>query len=521
MGISLTRSDLELAGIGSPGGLGAALDQLASEGHVYDESLPFQANARYVRISRTYLWLLGYLRKDNGKDERDSDYVQGLQHFLRDLGRPQQAGQLDEAAWVSLRALVSFDTQTNVSQWLTAEELSPAFVRAVHLRLFSYGLVASPPSPKPLRGTRLKRQDKRLQEGITDFVRMASYLRLADAELSPGWNDPVLSLLFSHEKLLDRLASGAESIEVYPQHSGLALTSRKIARLTRNFIGNLALVELWLLGYDVRPGNFRVDGAHGREGGGSYRAAMQKFIKDRDLKSKVYRSVDGIVWFFREARNILAAPSAEAPIPDEQLNELVSNKKYSRKLAKEYRSLGARILDGITRVVKWFSGLIRRLFRRMTELFRNLARIVFRAASEIYLHFRAMIEVTAKGFHYVFAKTIPGSSWQAVHIQKQADFDMQVVVHPAPDQQRADDFFRALNLRVRALEVGGKVLDLFIRIVSNFISVGQAALGWIGLLLALVKLSRMLKSSVELARESYAIVEEFRVIDAQDGVVTA
>jgi len=516
LAVELTGADVALESDDSFERLGQSLDGLSDEGHIDDEDGVPAAGERRVRISRTYLWLLGYLKKDNGKGDADSDYSVAVNRFQTDIGLAF-GSTLADAGWEALRELAQYDTDTGVTRWLGNDSGRPALERAVHLRLFSYGLIKARPSHKVLTGHKLQKQNKALAAGLDDFRRITSRLRLGDTHFGPGFNVALLQLLFSHNSLIRRIQWKDDGYRVFSGHPDLPLQQTAASKLTKRFVGNLALVELWLLGYEVRPGNFKPDGAHSRERDGTLHAALDKFARDRKLPQANADQIKVAKWFFEEANAIGDADSGEAAVGDEDLDQILANKAKRTALEKSYKSLGARILDGVKRAVSWVVGIFRRVGRFVKQLARNVARVIHKGVAPIISHLRAMFRVSAIGFSYFFRSPVAGSSIDSVHIRKRADFDMEVFVNSGASQAKVDVFFKILDKLVRAMELGGRIIGSLWTLIRMAIKLSNAVIGWLSLILVAMKFGNWFKSVVGLARESYLLIGEIDQLEDEFG----
>lgn len=506
MTIELTGADVALESEGSFERLGGALDGLSDEGHIDDDDAP-ASGGRRVRISRTYLWLLGYLKKDNGKAETDNDYRQAVGRFQSDLAL-SSSEVLNDQGWNALRQLVQYDSDTDVSRWLRDAKVRPVLERAVRVRLFSYGLIKTRPSHKALSGRKLEKQRKFLREALENFARVVSRLRLIDEHLVPGFNEALLKLLFSHEGLTRRIQWAGDGYRVFSGHPDLPVNETTASKLTKGFVGNMALVELWLLGYEVRPGKFAPDSAHHRDRDGTLHAALDKFSRDRQLPNANTDQIKVGKWFFDEAHAIGDTDPSDATVSDEQLNQILANKKKRTKLEESYKSLGARILDGIKRAVTWVIGVFRRIGRFVKQLIRNVARVIHKGIAPIINHLKAMIRVSAIGFSYFFSSPVAGSSIDSVYVRKRSDFDMEVFINSNASQEEVDVFFRTLALIVRAMRLGGRIIGSIWDFIRAAIKLSNAVIGWLSLILSLMKFGNWFRQMVDLARESYSLIEE-------------
>ncbi|MDT8399192.1 MAG: peptidoglycan-binding domain-containing protein [Pseudomonadales bacterium] len=507
MATLLTRVDVAAGSTGALLKLGTALDELSERGHL-DDGAARQEDERHIPVSRTYLWLLGFLKRDNGKHVIDRELRQAIAAFQSELGMPAD-GRLDDITRRSLYRLTSFDQQV-AGSWLT--RLAPELLaRAVHLRLFSYGLLKRPPPcrTRTLTGARLADYRQSLTLALEDFVRLSSLLGFARGLLTPGFNAAVLALLFDHNRLVQSMPVAGDGFRLLPPHPQLPLRDRAARTLVKGFISNLALVELWLLGYDVRPGNFSAEGPHGEEGQGSLFSALDKFARDRRLDVVNNHSIMLGAWFFREVHTIQQEGSTEDAFEATELDALLHDHQKMASLEKVYKTLGARLFDGIKRAVSWVKGFLRKALGTLQRWLRNIARVLHRSAAAVYRQLQAIVRVVVMGFDYFFRSPVPGSDTGNVHIRKTADFDMVVSISSGATAEGISAFFSALDLRLRAMRLGGRFIAEIWRLVQSVIEATAATLGWLGLLFVLVKLGMWGKRALAMAEEAQQLLASF------------
>ena len=497
------------------GRLGGALDALDSDGHLRDVNATDAEDPRRIVISRTYLVLLGYLRDDNHKDRVDSELQDAVRGFQAEVGR-EATGAVDDGTWRDLVELAQFDSDTRVATWFDGGEPSPALVRATRLRLFAYGLLADKPDHKRTTGSKLAKAQRALDAALHDFVRVASLLGLSAAPLDATLDVPTLTLLFDHHRLLRGLRPhpGGKGFAVAADHPRFPIDRTRRHRLCLRFIKNLAVVEVWLLGYAVRPGNFKPDASHGREADDSLNGALTEFARDRAIERPGGKKPSLGMWFFEEVQRVEAQGDETDAVDDELLDKIVRDRKSVRDLEKSYKSLGARIADGVRRAVGWVATLVRKAWRAVKSVLRNLARVLNQAAFAAYQRLRAVVRAVAEGFEYFFSSVVKGSDPDAVSIHKLADFDMDVVIHPATPDGRILQFFSALAKRVKIMRVGGHIIVEFFEFVSIVVTAATAAAVWLTLVLALVRLGKWLRRVGPLVEEAFRLITELEELEA-------
>jgi hypothetical protein len=509
MTASLSLQDVANADDQSYDRLGLLLDGLSDDGHVFDVETGSVAPEKRHKIALTYLWLLGYSEANSPTHVKSRDFEKALKRFQSHLGR-EQSGELDEFCWQALTQLAPFDTESNIQYWFSHDSARPLVSRAVHLRLYSYGLIESLPPRGELRGAKLRRYQKKFSEGLKDFARICSLLGYVEAPLSATLDSQLIALLFDHKKLLHSLPVAGNKLDIKNQHPDYPLEEKKRLRLLKHFTDKLALVELWLLGYDVRPGNIMFDLDNLNQQYDSLKGALKKYARERHIDSSIRKASHFHAWFFADAQN-LEPDSADANddlLASPNLNGILADNKRRKALEKSYQSLGARIIDGVKKAFTWVFNLFRKAVRAIKSLMRNLARTLAKGAFAIYERLKAIMRVVAIGFDYFFTSPVGGSSTDAVYVSKSVDFDFTVVVNPACTRQRVIGFFHKLELRIRAMELGGLIIGQIWQLVKFAIKTAGSILGWLEMLIVLVKLRNWIKRSVALSRESLLLVRE-------------
>lgn len=506
MSVSFTYRDTDYADATALLKLGQGLDELHTDGYIYDDKAG-PSESKRIRISRTYLWLLGYLKTDNKKSSLDSVLTKALKAFQLDM-ELAESGSLDDDTWGLLRSLLSYDSD---SPSLPLNRLTPGKLqRAAHVRLFSYGLVNRLPSAPGQSIRNIKNSSKDLQAGLLAFAQVATMLGITKEPLSPDLNNTLIHILFDHNGLVRSMPKEGDIIRYKPPPKTLPLSDREQKKLVTCFLEKLITVEIWLLGYEVRPGNIKTGTVHSREQTGTLKYALGKFASDRNLK-RADKSPLHCTWFFREVEKMQSqSVEADETIDDKNLNHLISDKKQMKSLRKQYRNLGARIIDGVKKVVFWVVGFFRKLFRAVKQLIRNIARILHRAALAIYRRLQLIFEAAKMGFRYFFSNPIHGSDPENVYIIKRADFDMDAIINSNARIEKIDAFFSGVDWQVKAMLFSAKIINLIWRILKTVIRVTTAAVDWLGLIIVLVKLKNIIQDSITLSKEAKEIVQGYQ-----------
>lgn len=486
--------------------LGGALDDLTERELILDEGASDRVTRVRTGIARTYLFLLGYLQRDNGKRDPDEAYRLALGDFQSDAGL-SKSQELNSGTWAALTQLAAFDTPIDVRNWLHNEVKRVALKRAVHLRLFALGLMATPPKPKSRYAAKHQQLEKAFEKGLEQFVRVASLLGLTSDHLQVSLSDSVLRLLFDQDALTGGLRFHGASFRIFEQHPDFPSTKSSNRKIVHLFIKNLANVELWLLGYAARPGNFKPEGPGGRDSEQGLHSALKEFCRDRNLDSRITGNNDiGLsAWFFAELGKINAEQNVSQD--DEILNEdvivdVLENRKQLRKLEKEYRSLGARLLDGIKRAVRFFRNMFQKFARLVKRVLSNLSRLLHRSALLVYTRLKAVILALREGGEFLFRSIIKGSNPETALLIKDRDFDLVFLANQEANSDRLAKFAASVNLRARIFELACKIVSKLLDIVKFTLRLTGSVLSWMGILLSLPRLWNWVKSVLLISSEA-------------------
>jgi hypothetical protein len=501
--------------------LGTALDDLKTEAELQSESELSPTHAARIRICRTYLYLLGYLAKDSKLEQLDSTLRDATDRFQADAGL-RVSSELDNATWIALSNLCQFQSPCPVKNYFDGNRPSPALLRAIQLRLFSLGLVKDIYSHKQLDGRKKKRADERLQEGFKQFCDLQVLLNLSDSKPGEGFSSHTVELLLHHDGQIQKLQPGATGgFKISSDAGETGLDNRAIKSLVSRFVKNLTLVELWLLGYPVRPGQFRPEGSDHRLGDDSMVKALKKFVGDRGLSSK-FSSRNHVVigpWFFQEIEKVHreAAAAQHEDLDEDVLVHMETNRKFQRSLASTYSGLGSRIFDGIKRVFGWFRKGVKKAFEFLKRSLKNLARLLKQGALKVYERIKAVVTAVRLGIEFYAQPVFPGSDPEAIYVKHDGDFDFDVFVHADCPADRAEVFFERLNLRAELFQLACLIVGKLLSMARAVFKRANPVTGWLGMLITLTKLGRWLKSLHQLAgvsAERLAQLSDLQTLEA-------
>ena len=462
-----------------------------------------------IKTIRNRLYILGYLEKDSGKPKLDAPLKDAIRQFQKDAGLKIDGWVGEEETWPALQELVSFEAPIQLENWFTSSKPKPVLRRAIALRLFVLGLKEK----KPVSA------DDDIETGLRSFGRVWRILNLGETQSEPGVNLEWLGLLFDMDGITRRLST----VKV-------KLSDKDIARV-HGFVLNAAKIELWLMGYPVRPGGYdlekRKKGKQDFEGLTDFDVWMKsktitrfrkikknmKFYKSlhqfwldhgKDDDSADKLSVDFLEKFknFFEIANQGLQTDREMSVVErqEEIEALLTKpKKQIPSVWKTVRSIGSRIWDGIQRVWGWFKRVISAAKKKIVKIGRNLSRIVYDFALGSFTVVSNIFKSIGTTFEVISREKLPGSDSGQVVFYRDLDFDPRVVVNESADRHEVARCCEILKRETRMFAFGCRVLGAFISILVDLFQSARAA--YLGLVLALIKLRKTIHKLKALTAE--------------------
>lgn len=467
----------------------AALEDLDIFGDAAGGELS-RLNAARFNVAARQLWLLGYFRDKPRKNispqkQETARFRQVVKQFQREAGLTVD-GWIGVETWHALQALVSFETKTDRSRWLTpAGDPTTALQRALSLRMWAFGLIDSKPKPtfKPVP------ED--------DMQQVGNLLHELTQQHDTHWQD----LLMGDEVILAAILAQLESQDGTMDHPAL-----------RRLIVNTAKIELWLLGLNVEingeddyPVNNFTNKTRRVKRNGRY---IYVNVKSRAFETALTAYWHNILGEDEDAAKsksqMLTAEFFDSLLHPEEYThdekETVTDEDYSQQVTAYFESrgdtnsaidaafstikkIGMKIWDGIKRLWRW----LKRGVQKIVNLAENMTRGFFRFAT--------------KGFHIL--KTSLKTMWaalrqysrgrldatDAVHVAIKKDGDFQVLISTDARREEVVATQSAITRFSRAFYFSCRLIGLVINLLKAAVS---GAVGWARFLLTLVKHYRTL-----------------------------
>ncbi len=484
--------------------------------HQPEAALGGKANTVRAPVIAENLFLLGYLA-DKSDDGLSTDpaargrFLSAVERFQRDANlKPDR--WVGEKTWWALRRLVTFETDTHMTDFLRDGTAGPALARAVRLRLFALGVLTRGPGEGPA-------YDRLPLAALGRFRELTRYLGFADEERP----DPLtlIERVFDH----DRIVAGiADSPRVEDDTEGriegfeidTATMPQSTLELLQRFLVSVAKVELWLLGFDVdidRRLDYPVLGIRkGTPRNKGLRGELRRFWRElagrpEEWSKKLVRFITPALFQAFARIEAADAVTAEQPDGDESREVLERVGNRPRPIEEHWaagRALGMRLWDGLKRIWRW---IVRRV-RRILEIGRNLARAFFVYATKAFRIARFTLRTTAKALgQYLDARIRTGDD-NPVEVALAGDGDIRVRIPSAAD---TDDVEQA----ARMVGYFGTAFSFATRLLSAVVRAIRAAAG--ALVANVVGWARLVWVLVESYRELRPVWRELRAVPEPAG----
>lgn len=458
---------------------------------------------------RDRLKLLGYL-DENAKDDWGA-FETAVRRFQTEAFREEEQltsdGWVGVQTWSALQELVSFEEPSNLEKWLVDGKPCKALQRALHLRLFALGM-AETQSDQINTPTSI-------DLGLNKFAAMARTLQWEGLKLQTTLADidlATLDVIFDQDALVARLATSRSPDGV------------KDKLLIRPFVIAMAKIELWLAGFEnINPNGYSAEERALADRGidldkdhplyavlVKYWKAVEK-VPISDSKTKTRNFVKSS---FPEFFAGIQLPHAETEVAlsdsDNVYNYLDELKKPNplKDVWKTVYETGARIWDGIKRAWRWFKAKI----HVAKVFFKNLSRVVYQYVLRAYEGVGTIIKCVSSSITF-FTRPVLKMPLQQLGISgsgglvigRDSDFDFRTLVDVnAPSEE----------ILIMADYVAGKakMFNMSCRFLASMLNILLSLLktsykGWVGLLMALLKLYKSIAHWIPLFSEAQRLEE--------------
>jgi hypothetical protein len=511
---------------------GRAFDEAVSQGFLPEkqDGSPVQKIDHKIQAAYRYLFLLGYLDKKVPDTEVKSLRSMQRHTMIGDRVRVFQqeamlapSGELNEETWQALHQLASFECPIDVVHWMRGDQPLCALKRAAYLRLFAFGLSNVLPSNPQNNSNKQKQHEKKYQQALADFVKVANVLKLTSIAISHDNTAAIFQILFDQDAIGERLATGKAGINVYHPRDTSRRRRAENSKQATAFVQNIARIELWLFGYNISIGNVNADGRFvAKQGKLSLDAGLKQFFEDVHHKvmiNKLERNkING--FFFAQILALRSEEPSKSDVTESVISASLSSKDITNKIKTNLRSIVSRIWDGAKRIWAWFkkfvSNTARKALKFVKQLATNLARFIQQKAWKIFDFVKNTIFVVQSSMQFMFAPALAGSSLDAIYISHDKDFDFTVFVHELADQAKVDNMSDQLLIRSKILKVASKIIGLLMSFFATVIRLSSVT-PWFAILLALTKTTAAIKTLKETSEESTLLIGQLEDLQSFEG----
>lgn len=452
-----------------------------------------------IKTARSRLFLLGYLPNDRGGGVIGNRFRRAVTQFQEDCGiELKRDGLLGPKTWQALAELVSFEDDSNLDRWWPHQVV---LERALRLRLSSLGYMVT------------TRDDINL--GIQRFMANYNAYFAEGQPLQTVFGRQTYEAIFDLDGLIERIAKVPQAILDKPNLRPLLICVSKI--------------ELWLLGYDVKP-----DGIHliytptpPRLQSdmqmppdprppvplpflkNSLASAMQKFWIDLGKSRKEARDLAGNldVSFFTQLH---LADEDPAATPQDLADEILKKPAAVPGILSTLKNLGHRLWDGIKRAARWVANLIRRGIKAISSFAKTVGRLLYHTAINAFDKLRSFFQGFKLSLQLLFGKLLPGTDKKALVIEKRRDFDIMQAI----DQNMNDrDMRKKVSLFTIVSKIFAQCSRIFKTLIQLILRVVRATItGFAGLVIALVKFLPKAKGLIQSLNYNDELIEELKSI---------
>lgn len=489
------------------------------------ENLPEENEINPLRFSvmSEQLWLLGYLQKkldidSAAKAQSSKSFKTAVRRFQREANLIVD-GWIGNQTWRALDELVGFESEIKLADWAHDNATYyKAFLRAAQLRLWSYGMANTKPSKN---FSEVSHQNiSRLKKALWSLGLIANYRdSIGHGEL--------YSLLFDPDSLV-AAAALCEPDESPKKDQENKFRDRKldaaehvnVKAIKRRFLANLAKVELWLLGSDIKidgKDDFPVAGLPVRKVKTRIRATItgRPRFRTREVKDKEVQIYLQHYWReFLGASKKKSKKQSKSISPnffhslrspelfDRQISPEFKEEDYSQEIIKYFeegdsknlieksydliKKVGMILWDGLKRMWRW----IKKGAKKVVKFAKNMLRAFSRFALKAYTIVRTAFTALARSLEQYLSGHIDLNDDYTVTVFIKKDMDMQVFI-------TKDNCYEEITIAKKALQRFSAMFMFSCRIIGALIDGIQSMItgltGWAKLLMVLVKSYRKLK----------------------------
>ncbi|MDP5187360.1 MAG: peptidoglycan-binding protein [Alishewanella sp.] len=515
-------------------GLDAAVNERHLPNPVMAVSNPNQTDsAAYIRAVRARLIELGYLAEGDKRVNRSNNTLDPI--LVKKIKQLQQEAGIEVDGWAGpetwqvLECLVSFENQQQPANWQQVwakplAQLIPAFgmpnlalLRGIYCRLYSMGFFSDWEQHRIHTKTILLPQgNPAFALAIARFAQFAGRLGLLSTA-SLTLTEPLVHALYQHDAIVLKLADAALFAEVTHEF--------------QHNIEAISRIELWLLGYDITPGQDQTEwerlrakrSARPRRQLSKTTLAISRFYQDNSSEALHAKQQSNTV----DAQLMAAfAVLTHEPSKDiylgKQLNNTVqsilSHNQHKKEFQNQFARLANGIFDGLKRVIRWLFRAVKQLQQFTTEFIANLARYISRKARKFYIGVVKAIDIVHAGTSYLRNSVYQFSQPANLLFSHDHDFDQYCLLSPSATPAQIKHHLVQYRYRVKLYAASLNIISHLMRMAHRVLKTVTTPFGW---LLALLALADFANSAKAIKQQLDSIADYQLSIDVKQALFQA
>jgi hypothetical protein len=306
--------------------------------------------------------------------------------------------------------------------------------------------------------------------------------------------------------------------ENFMKYRPAEIGEKAAGQLVDRFAVCCAKIELWLLGYEVPlDGRAKFD-TPGISEIHSYLPAryplfhaLYSFWCENDKRKKKAREravrVTGL--FFARLLQLQRQGERVADTnQSEQLFEVLVKEKQNvlESVWEQIKTIGSRIWDGLKRVWRWLKSIFRGAVKRIGAWVKNMARLVYRYALNAFPIACRLIDITKETVSFLVHKTLKDSNVGTIVINRNRNYDYRLYVAPEHNRDKMRTSLTAFYRKAYFFSIGMRILGIIGSTLMRVIGSVPLGAGWLGFILALLKIYTQLKKLSDLLEEEHAFM---------------
>jgi len=444
--------------------LGSAIDNSVSDGRLPDVFSPQEPYKLYRRRLR---WL-GYLSEEDGPERLDSKLRKALVSFQQDAAL-KVTGNPNKNTFNMLDVLVGFEpSKQNLKLIGTIEESNISLKKARKLRLSMYGLLPKGINANPIQTSRA----------------LSTFKNLLISLAVPGINKASASkkldiFLFDLDAVTTKIKGIGHQFQIVVPKEIKKNAKEKFLIQADIFLRNIASIELWLYGYDVKINRL----ARGKT---NIDSALTSFWKDAPGSERPSKKYQKYVTakFFQRINALQDIDNEQERELSKEVLERISSKnedEFRENIEKEGKNIFSRLWDGLKRAAKFLFDLFKRGGQALASFAKSAARWLVSSARSIFKHISIVFKVTKIGFEYAVRKKFVSEPNASIVTSNHFDFDRNSYIDMSGDFSEIKKETQRQILASKMFSAGLKIiaaLTKLLKSIAQIISTTWLLLFW-------------------------------------------